>query len=95
MTSIGDVDTTVKVGRDLKLYCNTDANPAPWNYSWYRYNMKKPIDSSKWTSKNSKEEMLYFYKVERADEACYMCNATNKINTGGNSAPVCIDVLCK
>ncbi|KAF1388278.1 hypothetical protein PFLUV_G00088530 [Perca fluviatilis] len=93
MTSIGDVDTTVKVGRDLKLYCNTDANPAPWNYSWYRYNMKKPIDSSKWTSKNSKEEMLYFYKVERADEACYMCNATNKINTGGNSAPVCIDVL--
>ncbi|TDH11465.1 hypothetical protein EPR50_G00061150 [Perca flavescens] len=92
-TSISYVDKKVKVGSVLTLHCTTDANPAPNYYSWYRYDMKKPIDSSKWTSKNSVDNVLYVYKVERADEACYMCNATNTINTGDNSAPVCIEVL--
>ncbi|XP_034730813.1 B-cell receptor CD22 [Etheostoma cragini] len=90
-TSISPV-VTVKVGSSLQFTCITDANPAPSSYSWYRYNIKKQIDSSKWSSKNSKENVLYLAKVERADEACYICNATNKINTGDNSEPVCIQV---
>ncbi|XP_035862371.1 B-cell receptor CD22 isoform X2 [Sander lucioperca] len=92
-TTIRNVDKKVKVGSSLAFYCFTDANPAPLSYSWYRYNMKKPTDSSKWRSKNSKEEVIYLDRVERADEACYMCNATNEISTGHDSEPVCIEVL--
>ncbi|XP_078108453.1 B-cell receptor CD22 [Sander vitreus] len=92
-TTIRNVDKKVKVDSFLTFSCFTDANPAPLSYSWYRYNMKKPTDSSKWRSKNSKEKMIHLERVERADEACYMCNATNKINTGHNSEPVCIEVL--
>uniref|UniRef100_A0A8C9YCJ4 B-cell receptor CD22 n=1 Tax=Sander lucioperca TaxID=283035 RepID=A0A8C9YCJ4_SANLU len=87
-TTIRNVDKKVKVGSSLAFYCFTDANPAPLSYSWYRYNMKKPTDSSKWRSKNSKEEVIYLDRVERADEACYMCNATNEISTGHDSEPV-------
>ncbi|XP_074508726.1 B-cell receptor CD22 isoform X2 [Sebastes fasciatus] len=86
-------DKKVKVGYTLTFYCTTDANPTPSGYSWYRYNTNKQIDSSQWKSKTTPENELRLERVQRADEACYTCNATNSIGTGEDSEPVCIQVL--
>ncbi|KAM6936527.1 B-cell receptor CD22 [Lycodopsis pacificus] len=90
--SISKNDKSVGVGESLTLSCNTEANPAPSRYSWYRYNNNnnKQID---WRSKTTKEGQLRLDTVKITDDACYMCNATNSINTGDNSEPVCIKVL--
>lgn len=85
----------VKVGNPLTLSCDTDANPAPMTYSWYRYNNDKQIDSSQWKWKTTTKNTLRLMHVQRTDDACYMCNATNIINTGENSEQECIQVLCK
>uniref|UniRef100_A0A3B4U9M5 Ig-like domain-containing protein n=1 Tax=Seriola dumerili TaxID=41447 RepID=A0A3B4U9M5_SERDU len=73
--------------------CNTDANPEPHTYSWHRYSQNKQIDSSRWKSSTGHDNSQYLASVQRADEACYTCNATNSIGTGDDSQPVCIDVL--
>ncbi|KAK9514184.1 hypothetical protein VZT92_027669 [Zoarces viviparus] len=90
--SISKNDESVGVGKSLTFYCNTEANPAPYRYSWYRYynNNNKQID---WKSNTTTEGQLHLDRVKRTDDACYMCNATNSINTGDNSEPVCIKVL--
>uniref|UniRef100_A0A3Q4BHN7 Ig-like domain-containing protein n=1 Tax=Mola mola TaxID=94237 RepID=A0A3Q4BHN7_MOLML len=85
----------VKAGYRLTLFCNTDANPAPMTYSWYRYSNNKLIEPSQWKSKTTNDSKLSFEHVQRTDEACYMCNATNIIRIGENSRPVCITVQCK
>ncbi|XP_026172633.1 B-cell receptor CD22 [Mastacembelus armatus] len=76
-----------KVGFPFTLTCNTDANPNPSEYSWYRFNKDKPLDSLMWKSKATSENSLYFPAVQRADEAYYICNATNSIGTGDDSLP--------
>ncbi|XP_037642070.1 B-cell receptor CD22 isoform X2 [Sebastes umbrosus] len=86
-------DKKVKVGYSLIFYCTTDANPTPLRYSWYRNNNHKQIDSSQWKSNTTPENELRLERVQRADEACYTCNATNRIGTGEDSEPVCIQVL--
>ncbi|KAK5862001.1 hypothetical protein PBY51_017434 [Eleginops maclovinus] len=86
-------DSSVGVGRAITFQCNTDANPAPHRYSWYRYKKNKQIDSLQWKSNTTDENKLVVGKVQRADEACYMCNATNNISTGEDSKPQCIQVL--
>lgn len=85
----------VKVGSSLTFTCVTDAEPDPSKHSWYRYNYNKQIDSSLWTSRTTNEHVLRLENVQRADEACYICNATNSMGTGDNSDQVCIKVLCK
>ncbi|XP_022619960.1 B-cell receptor CD22-like [Seriola dumerili] len=92
-TSIFIPDNKVKVGEFLKVTCNTDANPEPHTYSWHRYSQNKQIDSSRWKSSTGHDNSQYLASVQRADEACYTCNATNSIGTGDDSQPVCIDVL--
>ncbi|GLD53067.1 B-cell receptor CD22-like isoform X3 [Lates japonicus] len=89
----GSLDNKVKADEPLKFFCNTSANPAPTIYSWYRYRENKQIDSLLWKSKTSHENSLILERVQRADEACYMCNATNSIDIGENSDFVCIQVL--
>ncbi|CAK6964279.1 B-cell receptor CD22 [Scomber scombrus] len=84
---------SVKVGRSLTVICNTEANPAPNKYSWYRYSENKWTDSLQWTSNTTSNNRLYFESVKRADEACYSCNATNIIGTGDNSESLWIQVL--
>ncbi|XP_031708901.1 B-cell receptor CD22 isoform X2 [Anarrhichthys ocellatus] len=87
-------DKSVGVGKSLTLYCNTEANPAPFRYSWYRHNNNnKQIDSSQWKSKTTTKKELRLDTVKRTDDACYRCNATNSINTGDDSELVCINVL--
>lgn len=78
----------MKVGQRLTLSCVTDANPAPERYSWHHSNDQKEVHSLG-------SSTLTFTGIERADEACYACSATNAISTGEKSKPVCIFVHCK
>ncbi|XP_060936964.1 B-cell receptor CD22-like [Limanda limanda] len=84
----GSSDNQVKVGRYLTLTCDTDANPAPTTYSWYR--SKNQQTDSWWKTTNSRELSL---TIQRADEACYRCSASNLVGEGDESQPVCIKVL--
>lgn len=93
--SISERDNKVKVGSRLTFSCDTDANPAPMTYSWYRYNNDKQIDLPQWKSRTTNSNTLSLEHVQRTDDACYKCNATNIINTGDNSEKECIRVLCK
>ncbi|XP_062255000.1 B-cell receptor CD22-like [Platichthys flesus] len=84
----GSSDNQVKVGRSLTLTCDTDANPAPTTYSWYR--SKNQQTDSWWKNTNRRELSL---RIQREDEACYSCSSSNLIGRGGESQPVCIQVL--
>ena len=86
----GSSDNQVKVGGSLTLTCDTDANPAPTTYSWYRSKNQRP--DSWWKTTNSRMLSL---TIQRADEACYRCSASKLIGRGDESQPVCIQVLCK
>ncbi|KAI3360573.1 hypothetical protein L3Q82_002441 [Scortum barcoo] len=93
-TNITKTTNQVKVNQPLTFYCNTHANPQPERYSWYRYSKDKQTDSSLlWKSNSTESNQLHLERVQRADEACYTCNATNRIDTGDNSQPMCIRVL--
>ncbi|XP_017279220.1 B-cell receptor CD22 [Kryptolebias marmoratus] len=84
----GASDNKVKINSNLRLTCNTTANPDPY-YSWYSY--RKPDHSHwKWLGNNKN---LTLNPVQRTDEACYVCNASNSIGKGNNSRPECIQVL--
>ncbi|XP_026226786.1 B-cell receptor CD22 [Anabas testudineus] len=91
--STSESDSRVKIEHSLRFTCNTDAYPPPTTYSWYRYSVNKKADSSQWTSTTTHRNVLQLEKVQKTDEACYMCNATNSIDTGENSDEVCIRVL--
>ncbi|KAM7421346.1 hypothetical protein PAMA_015479 [Pampus argenteus] len=82
-----------KVGRPLIFTCKTEANPVPDTYSWFRVSKNKQTDSSQWTSQTTSTDTLRLNSVQRADEACYFCNATNRIDTGEQSQWLCIQVL--
>ncbi|XP_060936961.1 B-cell receptor CD22-like [Limanda limanda] len=84
----GSSDNQVKVGGSLTLTCDTDANPDPTTYSWYR--SKNQQTDSWWKTTNRQELSL---TIQRADEACYRCRASNLVGGGDESQPVCIQVL--
>ncbi|XP_060936973.1 B-cell receptor CD22-like [Limanda limanda] len=84
----GSSNNQVKVGGSLTLTCDTDANPAPTTYSWYR--SKNQQTDYRWRPSNRRELSL---TIKRADEACYRCSASNLIGEGDESQPVCIQVL--
>ncbi|XP_060936642.1 B-cell receptor CD22-like [Limanda limanda] len=84
----GSSDTQVKVGRSLTFTCVTEANPAPTTYSWYR--SKNQQTDSRLKNTNRRELRL---TIQRADEDCYSCSASNLIGGGDESQPVCIQVL--
>nr|XP_040020644.1 B-cell receptor CD22 isoform X1 [Gasterosteus aculeatus aculeatus] len=91
--SISEDDERVGVGKSLTFYCQTEANPSPLGYSWYRDNEIMEIDSSRWKYETTRDNKRTLVTVERTDEGCYTCKATNFINTGKQSEPVCIEVL--
>ncbi|XP_037532723.1 B-cell receptor CD22 [Nematolebias whitei] len=83
----GAADNKVKLNSCLRLTCNTEAHPEP-EYSWYSY--REPNRSNwKWMGK---EKILTLNPVQKEDEACYECNATNSVGRG-KSPPKCIQVL--
>ncbi|XP_055083763.1 B-cell receptor CD22-like [Periophthalmus magnuspinnatus] len=73
----------VEEGRSVTFKCNSDANPHPGSYYWY-----KDSKYIQYTAVNR----LEMEKVQRADEGCYSCRATNKHGSGGHSTAVCIQV---
>ncbi|KAM3614815.1 uncharacterized protein V6R79_019286 [Siganus canaliculatus] len=79
----------VKIGQNTVLTCETDAKPAPFSYTWGRYNEKQW--SSRWNTTTVKT--LILQRVQREDDACYTCTARNSINTGPSSPQKCIRVL--
>ncbi|CAJ1062796.1 B-cell receptor CD22 [Xyrichtys novacula] len=86
-------NTQVEVNTSLQFTCDTDAYPSPKTnsgYSWFSHNTIKATGSSQL---KSSEQILNLEKVQRADEACYMCRATNEVGPGFNSTSVCIQVL--
>ncbi|XP_065327790.1 hemicentin-1 [Pelmatolapia mariae] len=88
-TSISIHQTSVKINTSATFTCLTDAYPAPSSYSWFHY---------KQTDLSQKKMLmdfrtLHLEKVKRADEGCYICNASNSIDTGDTSKPVCIEVM--
>lgn len=91
-TNISIHHTSVKINTAAKFTCLTDANPAPSSYSWFHY---KQTDLSQKKMFMIFKETLELETVQRANEGCYICNASNTIDTGDTSKPVCIEVLCK
>ncbi|XP_025766976.1 B-cell receptor CD22 isoform X3 [Oreochromis niloticus] len=89
-TNISIYQTRVKINTAAKFTCLTDANPAPSSYSWFHY---KQTDPSRKKMLMVFEKTLHLEIVQRADEGCYICNASNSIDKGDTSKPVCIDVL--
>ncbi|XP_041648396.1 hemicentin-1 [Cheilinus undulatus] len=83
----------VRVDTSITFTCTADANPQPTRYSWYRYSEVIQVVSSQWKPLMYDRNFLTLEHVQRTDEACYMCNATNDIGTGDNSDPLCITVL--
>lgn len=94
-TRISIRDSQVQVGTSLDFTCETDAYPPSKSYSWYRYSTNKRFEASQWQSRTTGDNKLNLKPVQRTDEACYTCNATNDIGTGLSSWPRCITVLCK
>ncbi|XP_072249885.1 B-cell receptor CD22 [Leuresthes tenuis] len=80
----------VKVGSYLRFTCETKAHPAASLFSWYRVKQSEP---SHWTPIQRAQNGLYLEQVQREDEACYICNATNSVGSGNISVPECIKVL--
>ncbi|XP_036066982.1 B-cell receptor CD22-like, partial [Oryzias melastigma] len=78
-----------KLNSNISFVCYTTGNPKPW-YSWYLYKKEDPSD---WTILAGNERELDLKRVQREDEACYVCNATNIVGAGNHSQPVCIQVL--
>ncbi|KAM8869853.1 B-cell receptor CD22-like isoform 1-T3 [Spinachia spinachia] len=91
--SIGSNGPSVRVGKSLTFSCQTEANPGPLGYSWYRNNKILEIDSSRWESKTTRDNKVKLVTVGREDEGCYTCTAVNIINTGKQSEPACIEAL--
>ncbi|XP_055083760.1 B-cell receptor CD22-like [Periophthalmus magnuspinnatus] len=72
----------VEEGRSVTFKCNSDANPPPHSYDWHK--------DSKYIQYTAVNRLLK--KVQRADEGCYSCIATNKHGSGARSTAVCIQV---
>ncbi|XP_054638686.1 B-cell receptor CD22-like isoform X2 [Dunckerocampus dactyliophorus] len=88
----GSDSTHIKVNTPLVLKCQTDANPAANKYSWSLHSQNKKTSWSSWPSEVT-ADILRVSSVQRRHEACYVCNATNRIASGDNSQALCIQVL--
>ncbi|XP_055019524.1 B-cell receptor CD22-like isoform X4 [Boleophthalmus pectinirostris] len=73
----------VAVGHSVTLKCNSDANPPPHTYDWFK--------GSQYLQRTT-ENRLELKKVQRADEGCYICKAANK-HGHGYSTDLCIKML--
>ncbi|PWA20676.1 hypothetical protein CCH79_00011570, partial [Gambusia affinis] len=77
----------VKVNSFLRFTCDTKANPEPW-FSWYRYKQSNPTN---WTPLNLEKD-LTLERVQRTDEGCYICNASNTVGRGKSIPPTNISL---
>ncbi|KAM8826633.1 B-cell receptor CD22-like [Synchiropus picturatus] len=70
----------VSAGKELRLTCVTEAFPAAQSFSWlhgsYRHTPLSNYQSKHWG------RTMTIETVQRSDEGCYVCSATNSIGTG-------------
>ncbi|KAM9782771.1 LOW QUALITY PROTEIN: B-cell receptor CD22-like [Neosynchiropus ocellatus] len=77
----------VSAGKELRLTCATDAYPAANSFSWFHAS-QTPLSHYRNIDGGS---TMTIEKVQRADEGCYKCSATNSIGTD-YSGPQCFKV---
>ncbi|KAM9782773.1 B-cell receptor CD22-like [Neosynchiropus ocellatus] len=79
----------VSAGKELRLTCVTDAYPAADPFSWLHGSSRQtPLSHYRHIGWGS---TMTIKKVQRADDGCYVCSATNSIGTG-HSARQCFKV---
>ncbi|XP_061530109.1 hemicentin-1-like isoform X4 [Phycodurus eques] len=86
---VGSGSPLVEAGASITLQCITDANPVPDKYAWLADECNQ---SSACLSENIGDRLLV-NDVQPGNHVCYTCNATNKVDAGENSEPLCIQVL--
>ncbi|XP_061632380.1 B-cell receptor CD22-like [Phyllopteryx taeniolatus] len=86
---VGSGSPLVEAGASVTLQCITDANPVPDKYAWLADECNQ---SSACLSENIGDRLLVS-DVQPGNHVCYTCNATNKVDAGENSEPLCIQVL--
>ncbi|XP_053700136.1 B-cell receptor CD22-like [Synchiropus splendidus] len=79
----------VSAGKELRLTCVTEASPAAHSFSWL-HGSSRHTPLSQYQSKYQGSTMT-IETVQRSDEGCYVCSATNSIGTD-HSAPQCFQV---
>ncbi|XP_010883367.1 B-cell receptor CD22 isoform X2 [Esox lucius] len=71
--------SVIDAGRPLTLTCNSQANPAVDNYTWFRINA-----ADSWVTRSGPS--YTFAEVSSGESGQYYCEARNRI--GANSSPV-------
>ncbi|XP_024124213.1 B-cell receptor CD22 isoform X1 [Oryzias melastigma] len=84
ISSQGLHNNRVKINSSISFTCNAAANPAP-QFSWYKQSEGKP------KILQTDQKVFNISRVQRKDEACYVCNASNILGEGNDST--CIEVL--
>nr|XP_057939409.1 B-cell receptor CD22-like isoform X2 [Doryrhamphus excisus] len=88
----GSGSTHIKVNTPLVLQCQTDANPPAIKYSWSLHGRHIRTSGSSWPSEVT-ADILQVSGVQRRHEACYLCDAANRVAAGDSSPPLCLRVL--
>ncbi|KAF6735195.1 Hemicentin-1, partial [Oryzias melastigma] len=74
----------VKINTSFSFTCNAAANPPP-QFSWYKQSEGRPKILI------TDRKVFNISRVQRTDEACYVCSASNTLGQGNDST--CIEVL--
>ncbi|XP_078788892.1 B-cell receptor CD22-like [Oryzias latipes] len=86
ISTLGLHNNTVKINSSVSLTCNAAANPQP-QFSWYKQSEGRQKISI------TDQRVLNISRVQRTDEECYVCTASNTLGQGKDSSPSCIQVL--
>uniref|UniRef100_A0A3P9L7N8 B-cell receptor CD22 n=2 Tax=Oryzias latipes TaxID=8090 RepID=A0A3P9L7N8_ORYLA len=86
ISTLGLHNNTVKINSSVSFTCNAAANPQP-QFSWYKESEGRQKISI------TDQRVLNISRVQRTDEECYVCTASNNLGQGKDSSPSCIQVL--
>ncbi|XP_036067208.1 B-cell receptor CD22-like [Oryzias melastigma] len=86
ISSQGLHNNRVKINTSVSFTCNAAANPPP-QFSWYKQSEGKPKILI------TDQKVFNISRVQRTDEACYVCSASNILGQGNGST--CIQFLCE
>ncbi|RVE63055.1 hypothetical protein OJAV_G00162980 [Oryzias javanicus] len=86
ISSRGLHNNRVKIDSSVSFTCNAAANPQPL-FSWNKESggQKKILTAN--------QSVFNISQIQRTDEACYICSASNSLGQGQDSSPSCLQVL--